>query len=78
VSKKPTKKRPTLNTRSLPISFRLDRALVANIQTVADGLGVARNKLVALVLREYLVERNTDALAKLLTEEPTNAVDLFA
>lgn len=78
MAKKPSRK-TTVSLKSKPVSFRLDRSLVASIQSVAETLGIARNKLVALVLAEYIVERNAAELSRLVKEEPTDgAIDLFA
>ncbi len=75
MAKKP-KSKTVISLRSAPVSFRLDFSLIEQIQTVADVLGVKRNRLVALVLREYLVERNSEALRDLAKE--ADPIDLFA
>ena len=75
--KKPAKARvSTTVSRSAAVSFRIERGLLAKIDTAASAVGVARNRLVALVMAKYITDRGADGLAQLVREGAPD-VDLF-
>lgn len=73
------KRKQTPSLTSSPVSYRLGNGLIAQIATVAEQIGVTRNRLVSLVLAEYLTERHAEKLARLAAEVPKDAgIDLFS
>lgn len=70
---------PPANSKSRPVSFRLDKTLVEHIDSISQKLGVSRNGIVSLVLREYVVERGDEEIERIVDKEAENAtqVDLF-
>lgn len=84
MTKKPKvrRKKNARPSRSVPVSFRLDRKLVEQIDGVAERFDVARNNIVALVLHQYIVERGTDEIDRLMTlkgsqDEQVEQLDIF-
>lgn len=70
---------PNPNSKSRPIAFRLDRTMITRLDDVAKKLGKPRNALVALILREYLIERGEVAVERMVKEDAgSKAVNLFA
>lgn len=65
--------------KSRPISFRLDKTLVAHIDEAAKRLETTRNHVVALVLREYVEERGGPEIERIVNKDAENArqIDLF-
>lgn len=71
-SRKRPKRAPNPNSKSTPIAFRLDRTLVARLDDVSQRVGVPRNKVVALVLTEYVVNRGDAEVERIVKEAEAN------
>lgn len=56
---KPKRKKPPSKT-SKPMAFRLGIALPAQLEEAAKLIGVTRNRLVVLILRNYLATPEAD------------------
>jgi len=70
VSKQPKRKKPDeTNWRSARVSLRLDKAALQVIDDVAERNGVARNRVIGLVLREYCVERGAATVDAIVREQ---------
>lgn len=66
--------------RSTLTSIRLDRGVKAKIDQTALRLGISSNRLMAMVLREYVYERGVRYLEKILEQGPSDErgdIDLF-
>lgn len=72
---------PSENAKSRPVSFRIDRGLLEQLDGVALHLGLSRNSIVSLVLREYIAERGDGEIRRIADKEGTREqqpVNLFA
>jgi predicted transcriptional regulator len=80
VAKKPkTKRAPSHNLRSKPISFRLDKTLVDHLDIAAERVHLTRNRLVSQVLEYYVVDCAVAEMKRIVDKEAERGkVDLFA
>lgn len=80
MAKKPkTRTAPKKHMRSKPISFRLDNSLIEHLDHAAKRVHTTRNRLVANVLKDYVVDRGAAEMARIAEREAENGkIDLFA
>lgn len=75
----PSRARTVTEGVSRPISFRLGRPLIEQLDAVAGRLAVTRNNLVAIVLTKYLSDRGDEVETLVKTEAASaRSIDLFA
>jgi predicted DNA-binding protein len=71
VEKEPSASPP--EGRSKPISFRLEKSLIARIDNVAAHLGATRSRVVSSVLTEYVRERGDKEVERIVKKEAAHA-----
>lgn len=80
MAKKPKRKSAAkTGLRSKPISFRLDNTLVDHLDAAAGRVKLTRNRLVAQVLKSYVVDHGEVELDRIAKREAEYAkLDIFA
>ncbi|MFK3857798.1 hypothetical protein [Agrobacterium pusense] len=66
--------------RSKPISLRMDQGLLSRVDTIAARLGVTRSLIMSAVMSEYLDNRGSRELERIVRKGVARAesIDIFA